>query len=124
MILNLYTHEGLIELPNILLDENKRYELGILSVGGVLNHSMSAPKIIGIYYDGIKAMSGPNPYLIMSYLIGRQAFNFAPGNITYYQLRTNQLNATRLKFEVLNAAIEFSDIYIQISIREENDENK
>lgn len=110
--------KNFIDMPNIVLDENKNYEFGILNAGGALQSSFTTPRIMEIKYNGIKAMSGPNPYTI-SFQLLRTAFNFAPGNIIYHPLRTNQLGATRLKFEVLNAASEFFHLFIQIEIREQ-----
>jgi hypothetical protein len=118
MILNLYANEDTIQMPNILLEENKNYELGIINVGAILREPLRTQSILEIKYDGIQAMSGPNPYTIWLDVI-RVASQIAPSNIIYYPLRTNQLGTTLLKFKVLNAASGIFWTFIQIEIREE-----
>jgi hypothetical protein len=118
MILNLYAHEGIIKMPNILLEENKNYEIGLITAGLILEEPLRTQRILEIKYDGIKAMSGPNPYTIMLAVI-RSASNFAQSNIVYHPLRTNQLGTTLVKFKVLDAASEFFRTVIRIEIREE-----
>ena len=123
MILTLSANNGVINLPNIILDENKQYEIGVVNVGGFLVSTLSSPDICEVYYNGIQAMSGPNPYSILFYTIARLGFFYASGNMIYFPLRTNQLNATSIKFKLLHAATEFKSVFIQIEIRECNDKN-
>lgn len=121
MILNLYGKENKLKLPDIILDENKNYEIGITNICGIPFPAQNSPRLIEVLFNGIKAMPGPKPYTLTMVLAGNWGFRMSSGNkIPYFPLRTNLLGATCFQLKVAKGALEFSEIFIQLEIRESN----
>ena len=130
MILSLFEHNtNKIKLPNLRLDENKKYEIAILNYGAILEYSGESLKLrrfVQITYDGIQSLEGPHPYLVhmTSCWQIQHGFSQPVGKPLYLPLRTTDLSSTCFKFIIEEGASDFLTIFMQIEIVEVNDENK
>ena len=115
---------GNVKLPNVYLDENKRYEIRILHFGGILTSVLKAYTILKLQYDGIRAQNGSNPYTMHFYPIGSNRFYSPSGGNVFFPLRTNQLGVTSFKYEIEGKANSEILGFLQIEIREVNDKNQ
>ena len=121
MILSLYANEQKIKLPDIVLDENKNYEIAVTSLSAIVETEQNEFSLVELVYNGVKAMPGPNPYTLIMALAGNKGFRISSGyKVLFFPLRTNELGATYFEVKVKTGQIKFSDIFLQILIRESN----
>ena len=126
IILNLYEQmNDRIKMPDIILDQNKNYEIGIHAVGVVITKNFGPSAILDLTYDGIRAMQGPNPYTVFLSTLGTEPTMDCPiANPIFYPLRTNQLGSTSFNFNLVNGGFAILNVFMQIEIREENGKNQ
>ena len=123
LIINVFSDNGEIKLPNLWLDENSNYEIGIRMIGAIKYDASSTPDLINICYDGIRMLEGPNPYTILMFITGRYGFNYHVDKPLFYPLRTNQLHFTAISFRDEDGTVKLDKAYAQLEIRKVGDKN-